>query len=177
MTAIDFLKGKWLGHPLHPAVVHIPVGLWPAALIFDLLSRIGSGNNALVQLSFFCIAIGMLAILPAIPSGLADWSEIKKEKPAWKIGLWHMILNLFATVFFAINLGLRAGEFRTATTVETPALLLSALGVVILAVSAYLGGLMVFDHGINVARQSKKKWRKIAERGGANLPADKEKKA
>jgi uncharacterized membrane protein len=33
----SFLQGKWLGHPLHPALVHIPVGAWTAALIFDLI--------------------------------------------------------------------------------------------------------------------------------------------
>ena len=24
---VDILQGKWLGHPLHPAVVHLPLGL------------------------------------------------------------------------------------------------------------------------------------------------------
>ena len=27
---IDFLKGKWLKHPLHPIVVHVPMAMWPA---------------------------------------------------------------------------------------------------------------------------------------------------
>jgi hypothetical protein len=31
---------------------------------------------------------------------------------------------------------------------------------------------MVYDYGISVARMSKKKWRKIAESGGANLPLE-----
>jgi hypothetical protein len=31
---------------------------------------------------------------------------------------------------------------------------------------------MVYDYGISVARMSKKKWRKIAEAGGANLPQE-----
>ena len=25
-----FLQGKWLGHPLHPAMVHLPTGAWTA---------------------------------------------------------------------------------------------------------------------------------------------------
>ena len=32
MSLKDLLQGKWLGHPLHPALVHVPTGLWPAAL-------------------------------------------------------------------------------------------------------------------------------------------------
>ena len=34
------LQGKWLGHPLHPALVHLPTGLFPAALLFDVIGRL-----------------------------------------------------------------------------------------------------------------------------------------
>jgi hypothetical protein len=32
---------------------------------------------------------------------------------------------------------------------------------------------MIYDYGINVARLSKKKWRKIAQKGGAAVPPKK----
>ena len=66
-----FLQGKWLGHPLHPALVHLPVGLFPAALLFDLLSRGGDGGNAIVQTSFYCIAVGLIVGLLAAPAASA----------------------------------------------------------------------------------------------------------
>ncbi|HEY9510529.1 MAG TPA: DUF2231 domain-containing protein [Verrucomicrobiae bacterium] len=172
---IDFLKGKWLGHPLHPILVHVPVALWPGALIFDLLSRGHIGGNAMVRLSFYAIAVGLAGALLAVPTGLVDWTGIKKEKPAWKIGLYHLALNLVVALLFAINLGLRVATFREATEVLPIPTLLSAIGTVLLIVSSYLGGLMVYEHGISVARQSKKKWRKLAEAGGANVPPEKEK--
>jgi uncharacterized membrane protein len=169
---LDFLKGKWLGHPLHPIVVHVPMAMWPGALIFDLLSQWNIGGNAMVRLSFYAIVFGLVASLLAVPTGLLDWSGIKKEKPAWKIGLYHMSLNLVVALLFAINLGLRWQTFREATTVAGTPLLLSVIGTALLIVSAYLGGLMVYDYGISVARMSKKKWRKIAEAGGANVPPE-----
>jgi uncharacterized membrane protein len=169
---INFLKGKWLGHPLHPIVVHVPMAMWPGALIFDLLSQWNIGGNAMVRLSFYAIIFGLAASLFAIPTGLLDWTGIKKEKPAWKIGLAHMALNLIVAVLFAINLGLRLQTFREAAKVEGTPLLLSAIGTVLLIVSAYLGGMMVYEYGISVARMSKKKWRKIAEDGGAYVPPE-----
>ena len=169
---LNFLKGNWLGHPLHPILVHIPMAMWPGALIFDLLSRWGIGGNAMVQLSFYAIAFGLLASLLAVPTGILDWSGIKKEKPAWKIGLYHMTLNLVVALLFAINFGLRLQTYREATKVEDTPLLLSIIGTVILIVSAYLGGMMTYQYGISVARMSKKKWRKIAEAGGANVPPE-----
>ena len=83
----EFLQGKWLGHPLHPALVHLPTGAFPGALVLDLASRAGDGSDAAVVGSFWCILVGLLAVLAAVPTGVADWMEIKKDKPAWKIGL------------------------------------------------------------------------------------------
>jgi uncharacterized membrane protein len=108
----DLLQGKWLGHPLHPALIHLPTGLFPAALLFDVLSRAGVGDNAMVQTSFYCIAGGLLVSLLAAPPGLADWLGVKPDRPAYPLGLWHMGLNLLMVVLWAMNLGLRWNEFR-----------------------------------------------------------------
>ena len=167
---LNILKGKWLGHPLHPILVHVPMAMWPGALIFDLLSKWQIGGNAMVRLSFYAIAFGLAASLLAVPTGLVDWTGIKKEKPAWKIGLYHLALNVVVTALFAINLGLRLRDFRDASIVVTAPRTLSILGTAILIVSAYLGGRMTYHYGISVARMSKDEWRKIAEAGGANLP-------
>src|SRR5690606_13059817 len=34
---LDLLHGKWLGHPLHPAIVHVPIGLWTVACVLDVI--------------------------------------------------------------------------------------------------------------------------------------------
>lgn len=168
---IDFLQGKWLKHPLHPAFVHIPTALWPAAWVFDLLSQF-QPNNAYVQLSFFAGLLGLLVALPAIPTGFADWTDIRREKPAWKLGLYHMGLNVIVSILWALNLGLRAGSFQNDATVPLGLVGLSSLATAVLLVSGYLGGRMIYAYGINVARLSKKKWRKIAEEGGAAVPPE-----
>src|SRR5437588_7323803 len=143
---LNILKGKWLGHPLHPILVHVPMAMWPGALIFDLLSKWQIGGNAMVRLSFYAIAFGLIASLLAVPTGLIDWSGIKKEKPAWKIGLYHMALNLFVVVLFAINLGLRAETFNDASRIDGTPLILSVIGTLLLIGSAYLGGMMVYEY-------------------------------
>jgi hypothetical protein len=79
---LNILKGKWLGHPLHPILVHVPMAMWPGALIFDLLSKWQIGGNAMVRLSFYAIAFGLIASLLAAPAGLVDWTGIKKGKTA-----------------------------------------------------------------------------------------------
>jgi uncharacterized membrane protein len=170
MKILEFLQGKWLGHPLHPALVHLPVGAWLGACALDLVVRFGAQNPGLARLALYCVGTGLVFALLAVPPGVADWSGIKKEKPAWKLGLYHMIGNAIAALVWCVNLGLRVRALGTVEPVNAPVLFTSVLATVIVVSSAYLGKLMVFDHGISVARESKKKWRAIAERGGARLP-------
>ena len=170
---LDFLQGTWLKHPLHPALVHIPTALWPAAFVFDLLSRAG-GDNPYGQLAFYAILIGLVVALLAIPTGFADWTDIKSDKPAWKLGLYHMILNLAITVLWGINLWLRVNSFQLGRAAPIGLIALSGIATLLLLVSGYLGGRMIYAYGINVARLSKKKWRKIAIKGGAAVPQEKE---
>jgi uncharacterized membrane protein len=172
----EFLQGAWLKHPLHPAMVHIPVGAWLAALVFDLLSAAGIGGNAMMRAATYSMLLGLLGALVAIPTGLADWWDIKQDKPAWKLGVLHMAFNWFASLAWGLNVGLRlSGDVLQAKATPLPLLLLSIAGGVCLAVSYYLGGRMVYDYGISIARISKDKWRKIAQDGKANVPVEKAK--
>ena len=168
---INFLQGKWLKHPLHPALVHIPTALWPSAFLLDLISQF-QNDNVFVQLSFYAILFGLVVAVLAIPTGYADWTDIRPEKPAWKLGLYHMIMNVVVSVLWGINLTLRIQELQTATSVSLGLVALSAVATALLLVSGYLGGRMIYAYGINVARLSKKKWRKIAQEGGAAVPPD-----
>lgn len=164
----DFLQGKWLGHPLHGVLVHLPVSLWPAALAFDLLTRAGVGGNAFVQTSFYAIGLGLVSALLAIPTGLADWLGVKRENPAWKLGLYHLILNSIISGAALINLGLRINTFQAASSVALAPLSLSLLCTVLLLVSGYLGGRLVYNYGISVARVGAER-RKRRAYGGRHL--------
>jgi uncharacterized membrane protein len=166
---IDFLQGKWLRHPLHPALVHIPTALWPIAWIFDLFSQFRA-DNVFVQLAFYAGLLAWVVALLAIPTGFADWTDIGREKPAWKLGLYHLILNVVVSILWAVNLWLRRESFQTDTSVPPGLVWLSTFATVLLLISGYLGGRMIYAYGISVARLSKKKWRKIAQKGGSAVP-------
>jgi uncharacterized membrane protein len=168
----EFLQGKWLGHPLHSAIVHIPVGSWIAACLLDIAIWAEWLNRGAGQLAMYCVAVGLIGAALAVAPGIADWMHIKKEKPAWKLGLYHMILNVAAVVVWAVNFTLRLNSDSDLPI--TPSILItSLLGTVLVFISGYIGSLMVFDHGIAVARESKKEWRQIARRGGARVPEEK----
>ena len=172
MSFSDVLKGKWMKHPLHPLFAHLPAALWPAALLFDFLSHLKWLGNTMVQLSFFSIVLGLCSAALAVPTGLAEWSSVKKSNPAWKLGLYHMTMNLIVFLLFLVNAGLRARSFRSDVEINGTPLILSGVGTALLLWSAHLGTQMSYDYGVGVARFSKGKWRQIAESGGANVPRE-----
>lgn len=173
MKFVEFLQGKWLGHPLHPALVHIPVGAWIMAGAVDVAMWTGLAGDWARLLALWCVGAGLAGAVLAVPPGVADWSLIKKEKPAWKMTLYHLGLSLLAAIVWAVNFGLRFESRDELPLVSGPVLLTSFIGVVLLLGGAYVGKLIVFTQGIGVARESKKKWRILAARSGANLPQEK----
>lgn len=174
MKFVEILQGKWLGHPLHPAIIHVPVGGWLVACALDVIAHFRTDSAWMPEAALWATGLGLAGALLAIAPGFADWSAIKPEKPAWKLALYHMLLNVAGTATWATNFVLRLHARDAAVSQPTTAILwTSIIGTVVIFISAYLGSLIVFDQGIGVARESKKKWREIAIRGGAKVPEEK----
>jgi uncharacterized membrane protein len=131
-------------HPIHPMLVPIPIGLWIFALACDLIHMSGSTNPAWTTVAFYCIGGGILGALAAALPGLVDLLSLP-EGPR-KTAVLHMAINLVVVALFAINFWLR---------MENPAnpgklVWLTLVSVGLLAISGWLGGKMVFEHGIAV---------------------------
>lgn len=150
-----FLQGRPFGHPLHPLLVHLPIGLFILSLLFDVAARWFNAGNVIVQAAFYTMALGVVMGLVAAVPGFADWSDIRTDRSGKSTATAHMTLNLLVIGGYALNLGLRFGDLDAAVTGWLP-LILSLVGVSLLAVSGYLGGLMVYEDGIAVGRHRRK---------------------
>src|SRR4051794_27105957 len=108
----DFLQGKPLGHPLHPLLVHFPVGLFTISLLFDLATVFVDAGNTGVRAAFYTMVVGLvMAMLAAIP-GLVDWSDIRGDHPAKKPATTHMWLNISVVVLYVVNVLTRVDELE-----------------------------------------------------------------
>lgn len=145
------LQGKPFSHPLHPALVHFPIGLFVLSLVLDIASYLNFTSNDLFQASLYAMAFGLAMGVLAALTGLVDRSDIRLDHPARKTSTIHMVLNLTVLGLFGINFFLRLGQGDLAV-VTLPYILLSFVGVGIILGSGYLGGTMVYDNGIGVGR-------------------------
>ncbi|MEW2166650.1 DUF2231 domain-containing protein [Streptomyces sp. NPDC007084] len=94
----DLLRGKPLGHPVHPVLVQVPIGCWLSAAVLDLTPT-GRAAPALLT------AVGLAGIAPAALAGWADWADLPPE-PA-RVGLAHAVTNVAAVAFYAASLAAR----------------------------------------------------------------------
>jgi uncharacterized membrane protein len=86
--------------------------------------------------------------------GLIDWLSLT-DKAVVKIANWHARLNVIALLIFAASFYLRtkSGSGLVSGSYTIP-LALSVLGVIFISISGWLGGEMVFKHGVAVEAQS-----------------------
>lgn len=132
------------GHPLHPMLIPLPIGLWIFSFICDLAFVLGAGASHWATLSYYTMIGGVLgAILAAVP-GVIDMLSLKGAPK--KIALTHMALNLSVVILYAVNIGARIGG---APTAGMP-VILSGVAIALLAASGWLGGHMVYVHGVGV---------------------------
>jgi len=132
-------------HPIHPMLVAIPIGLFVFSLISDGIALYHGGDAFWSNVAFYTMLGGVVGALVAAVPGFIDWLSIKDPKVK-NIGLWHMALNLTVVVLYAINLWLRTNNGFDA---RLP-LALSVVSILLLCVSGWLGGTMVYRHGMAV---------------------------
>jgi uncharacterized membrane protein len=136
-------------HPIHPMLVALPIGLWIFSLVSDVIYLMKWGGAVFNDVAFYTMAGGIVTALVAAVPGFIDYLSLPKGKIK-TIAVWHMRINLAVFVLFAINLWLR----RDATPGAAVPVWLSVVGVVLLGVSGWLGGELVYVHGVAVEPQS-----------------------
>ncbi|MFJ9770852.1 Rieske 2Fe-2S domain-containing protein [Kitasatospora sp. NPDC101157] len=99
----DALHGVWLGHPLHPALVQLPIGCWTSAGLLDLAPGRRRSADVLV-------AAGLLAAGPAALAGWVDWARL--DAPRRRTGLVHALANTSGVLLYTGSLLARCRGHR-----------------------------------------------------------------
>lgn len=134
----DLLQGRRAGHAIHPALVEVPLGTWLSAALLDLLGDRGD-RAAARRLT----GVGVLAVVPAVLTGLAEYHEIgAREK---RVGVVHAGTNAVAAL---LQLGSwacrRSGRDRLGRA-------LGMAGVSVAGVGGYLGGHLSLARNVGTA--------------------------
>jgi uncharacterized membrane protein len=131
------------GHPLHPLLVPFPIAFFVGALATDLVFW-SSHDPFWARGSIWLIGAGLVMGALAAIAGLIDFASIRHARN--RTGWTHVIGNVAAVVFSLISWLIRLRD--PAAGVLPTGLVLSVVVVVILLVTGWLGGELVFRYKI-----------------------------
>jgi uncharacterized membrane protein len=124
------LRGEWMGHALHPALTDLPIGLFTATAVLDLL-----GGKASRPAAQRLVGVGLLSAVPTALTGWAEWS--RADHRAQRVGIAHAALNVASLGLFGGSwMARRAGRHGLGAA-------FSFAGSGMTVAAAYLGGHLV----------------------------------
>lgn len=137
------------GHPFHPMLIPFPIAFFVGTFVTDLV-YLGTGDAFWAHVSLWLLVAGVVMAALAALAGFTDFLGdrlIRATKVAW----YHMAGNVTAVILSLISLFLR---WRDGDTADFPAVVwLSVIVVVLLSITGWLGGELVFRHRVGVSEE------------------------
>jgi uncharacterized membrane protein len=135
-----------MGHPMHPILITLPIGLFVAVALFDLIFW-QTGTEMWATGALWLLGAGLIAAALAAVTGLIDFlgdHRIRALGDAWQHAIGNVIMVLIQLFSFY-------QRYRYGTSAVVPlGLTLSLVAVCILLFTGWKGGEMVFRHRVAV---------------------------
>jgi uncharacterized membrane protein len=148
--------------PLHPPLVHIPIGALLSAAVLDVVSALsGTGHGSardLYRAGTWVLIIGTTVMFVAALAGLADRSGTTEPgSSARRAANRHAAVMTVVLLLSVVDLVLRRQHYAAAGSTPAAVLVLEAFAVVLTIVGGHAGGRLVHrwsqdtDHGAAVS--------------------------
>jgi uncharacterized membrane protein len=129
-------------------LVVFPIALWIFSFICDLVAMNSANGAFWNDMAFYTMGAGVVGALLAAVPGFIDYLGLRNN-PVRRIATTHMVLNLVIVVLYVFNLGLR---MNSSVDGRDSGVFVSAAALVLLGISGWLGGELVYVHGVGVDR-------------------------
>ena len=148
---LEYLYRGLPGHPLHPPLTDVTVGTYTFATICALLDVLGISDETAAHAWALGLVIGLVVTAPTALTGFADWLQIERRTPLWRTATIHLFAMVTATVLFLLAAGIGYSDGMDGVVESTP-FVLTLAGFLMLTVGGWLGGAIVFGHGMRVLK-------------------------
>ena len=136
------------GHPIHPMLVALPIGMWIFSLAADLIALRSASPETWQAAALYTMVGGIIGALAAAVPGLIDMLSLR-DHAIKRTAIKHMALNLTIVALYAVNAWMRMQDAASNSVLIG----LSAVAIALLSVSGWLGGKMVYEAGVAVHAQ------------------------
>jgi uncharacterized membrane protein len=136
-------------HPIHPALVCLPIGAFFLAFVGDVVHAV-TASAFWYQLSYVCIGSGVLVALAAAVFGFIDYFGVRMSAPAGRLATIHMVLNLAVVALYVVTFFLRRDGAALNTARWPIAFGIELVAFATLGVSGWIGGNLSYEHKVGV---------------------------
>src|SRR5919206_1409868 len=146
---LSYLVKGLPGHPLHPPLTDATIGIYTGATAFGVLSALGVSERNTATAWWLALVVGLIVTVPTALTGLIDWLGIEWGSPLWRTATAHLLSMVTATIAFLLAAIFGHGGYVD-RDVTGGALILTLIGFAALTLGGWLGGTVVFVHGMRV---------------------------
>jgi uncharacterized membrane protein len=146
---LSYLYRGTPGHPLHPPLTDVVIGAYTFALIAAIADVAGWSEHSAAHGWWLALLVGLVVTVPTALTGLLDWLGITWGSELWKTATAHLIAMVSASVVFLVALLVGHDDWQRGDIGATP-FMLTVGGFILLTVGGWLGGTIVFTHGMRV---------------------------
>ena len=143
------------GHPVHPPLTDVTIGAYTAATALAVLAAFGVAEDKLAPAFWITLVVGLVFNAPTSVTGLLDWLEIKPGTPLKRTATTHLLIMVAAAVLFGLAAIFGYGAWSDGELDPFP-LVLTLLGFGTLTAGGWIGGSLVFVHGMRVEEEPEK---------------------
>ena len=137
------------GHPLHPPLSDATIGIYTFATLAALTDVLSITNRAGAEGWWLALLLGLGTTVLTALTGLADWLTLTWGSELWKTATIHMAAMVTATVFFGIA-AISGHDNYVSGNIDAAGLVLTLVGFGLLTLGGWLGGAVVYVHGMRV---------------------------
>ena len=145
----EYLLRGMPGHPVHPPLTDATIGIYTFATIAAVLSALGVVEDAAAKGWALALVVGLIVSAATSATGLVDWLKIPGGTPLKRTATSHLLAMLGATTFFLIAAFTGYSDGMDGV-VGSGSLILTLIAFGLLTLGGWLGGAIVFVHGMRV---------------------------
>ena len=146
---LSYLVRGFPGHPAHPPLTDAAIGAYTFGTIAAFLDVLGIAEENGAKAWWLALLAGLIIGVPTVLTGVADWLTISRGTPLWRTATTHALVNAVATALFLLTVVVGHGDYVNGDVTALP-FVLTLLAFSTLAIGGWLGGTIVFVHGMRV---------------------------
>src|ERR1700728_3684908 len=132
-------------HAQHVVLIHFPIALLIAAVVFDFIAHWTKRNGA-ADAAYYNLVVATISTVPVLATGLLAWQFQLEGQKLKGILLLHLVLACVSSVLIWLVWWVHFRARRQTALLPSYRLMVELVVVVVIAVTGHLGG---FLSGVN----------------------------